>query len=139
MCLMTTSSEQVSVNEIPVYKVLKERRGLFGVRRYYTPFLEERVSNRVIRGDKEFVASGKDEVVKESIGGIGKILKVRGGFIHTWDKSKSISVNYFPKLGRNERYVVFSCVIPCGVCFYKDDLFIMQYASKSIRFVKKME
>ena len=124
----------VSENDIPVVKVLVEKRNLLGMRVYKTPFMLKRVSRNVIQGKKALVASGKEYV--DSI--LDSLFCVEGGYIHTfaeggWDKGYG-----FPRLDKGEKYVVFKCVIPAGERFFWDNK-KGQYASKSIRFIGRLD
>ena len=123
--------EHTALVDIPVVKVMVERRNIFGRVVYEAPIMRRRVSRRVIRGKRRYVASGKEDVFKT--GAFFGYATIDGGFIHTFGMSGLHSGYLFPALRDGERYVVFRCVIPKGERYWMSSA-VDQYASKSIRF-----
>ncbi len=123
MCLRSKSDEYLVADEdIPCYKVLVE----YGVNKYSTPTIGALVPDDVLAGTRLMVASG-DEDIHLDFG----CYSVGGGFIHSYAKL-TLAMTY--SLGYR---AIFNCVIPKGERYFVSSDGT-QYASKSIRFVKKV-
>ena len=128
MCLYCFDGEKVADRDIPVVKVLRCVRGMFGIVRYETPYMWERIRWDVLMGFRRMQAFGKEEIGRTWLGNT----EVGGGFIHTYSTERVATMHTIGLSGEN---VLFCCIIPKGERYWTNGY---EYASKSIRFVKKV-
>ena len=127
MCLTSESKKPlIAKYDIVCYKMMCNRKWIFG-RKWETPVQGMRVRNAVMRGRCLMKARGKRQIFERRINDNFIRYDVYGGYIHTYCGPQHQSV------GEN----MFECVIPKGEEYYKSyDGY--EYASRSIRFIKRM-
>ena len=120
MCLLANEFEKIAEKDIVCYKELKYDQVL-GI--FVTPFQQRWIGRRVLNGRRLYKARGKEEVKYDCY------FQVGGGFVHSYAKLYSCF---------GSRHVVWECVIPAGTRYWVSDDGT-EYASKSLRFVRKMD
>ena len=126
MCLLAREKEKVAESDISVVKVLLRDKIL---EKYFTPVQMAEVPESVINGNEDMVAEG-DEKIRFVV--FGAHYYVYGGFVHSYDAGYA-EANL---LKDTKSACYFRCVIPKGTRYWVS-YYGTEYASKSLRFVKK--
>lgn len=133
MCLKAKErKQQTASHPITVYKIVVQIDN-----DYYTPYLYTPISPETLQGLVPFEAKGKTHVIKD-----GLAFMISKGTIHTHaNASESFYIADFNSRLLNKHHIVYECEIPKGVKYYKgkgEDGY-NEYASKQIRFVKRLK
>lgn len=97
----------------------------------------ERIRWDVLMGFRRMRAFGKEEIreislIRYPMENVVGEYEVGGGFIHTYSTERVATMHTIGLSGEN---VLFYCIIPKGERYWTNGY---EYASKSIRFVKKV-
>ena len=132
MCLrIKERKQQTATHPITVYKIVIQIDN-----DYYTPYTYTPILPETLQGLVPFEAIGKAHVTKDGFAFI-----VSKGTIHTHANASEAFYNadFLSRLS-GEHHIVFECEIPKGTKYYKGkgDSNFNEYASKQIRFVKRL-
>lgn len=133
MCLrIKERKQQTATHPITVYKIVVQIDNDFYTPYTYTPILPE-----TLQGLVPFEAKGKAHVIKD-----GFAFMVSKGTIHTHAiASEAFYLADFLNRMSSEHHIVFECEIPKGTKYYagKGEDGFHEYASKQIRFIKRLQ
>ena len=133
MCLkIKKRKQQTASHPITVYKIVIQIDN-----DYYTPYTYTPILPEALQGLVPFEAKGKAHVIKD-----GLAFMVSKGTIHTHaNASEAFYIADFLNRKSSEHHIVYECEIPKGVKYYKGkgESDFNEYASKQIRFVKRLQ
>jgi hypothetical protein len=133
MCLrIKERKQQTATHPITVYKIVIQFDNDFYTPYTYTPILPE-----TLQGLVPFEAKGKAHVIKDAFS-----FKVSKGTIHAHaNASEAFYIADFLNRKSIGHHIVYECEIPKGVKYYKGkgESDYNEYASKQIRFVKRLQ
>ena len=122
MCLIAkTNTPLIAKEDIVCYKYLIRPCFLYRTPIWYAkvhPFLWKLF-------DKPFKAKGREEITS-----CENCYRIEGGFIHSYQHQ---DINYLPV----NNLIQFKCIIPKGTEYF-EDVNNNEYASKQIKFIKKI-
>lgn len=131
MCLYTfQDTQRTAQQDITVYKVVIIRNG-----NTYTPYLETPIPTETLNGHTAFKAQGNTNKIRDW----RNQFAIEGGNIHTYAIASYAWENALIAQ-QCEQAAVYECVIPKGTKYYSGWTYghRASYASKQIRFVKKL-
>ncbi len=134
MCLRIKERKQLTATHpITVYKIVLQLDNDF-----YTPFIYTPLLPETLQGLKLFEAKGNAHVIRD-----GLAFLVSNGTIHTYANASDAFYTadfYNRTIGELQHHIVYECVIPKGTKYYSGigEGKRHEYASKSIRFVKRL-
>lgn len=133
MCLrIKERKQQTATHPITVYKIVVQKGN-----DYYTPYTYTPILPETLQGLVPFEAKGKAHVIKD-----GFAFNVSKGTIHTHaNASEAFCIADFLNRKSSEHHIVYECEIPKGTKYYagKGEGGDREYASKQIRFVKRLQ
>lgn len=133
MCLrIKERKQQTATHPITVYKIVVQIDN-----DYYTPYTYTPILPETLQGLVPFEAKGKAHVIKDAFG-----FMVKKGTIHTYaNASEAFYIADFLNRKTSAHHIVFECEIPKGTKYYKGkgNSKYNEYASKQIRFVKRLQ
>lgn len=133
MCLkIKERKQQTATHPITVYKIVVQIDN-----NYYTPYTFTPISPETLQGLVPFEAKGKAHVIKD-----GLAFMISKGTIHTYaNASEAFRIADLDNRLLGGRHIVYECEIPKGVKYYKGkgEGGNNEYASKQIRFVKRLQ
>lgn len=132
MCLIIKKrKQQTATHPITVYKIVIQIDN-----DYYTPYTYTPILPETLQGLVPFEAKGKAHVIKD-----GLAFMVSKGAIHAHtNASEAFCLADFSNRFSGKYHIVYECEIPKGTKYYagKDERGFNGYASKQIRFIKRL-